>query len=368
MTRTGGREGHSLHGAETAPRGRMPTMPAPASPDLPPLAPLLRSGRLPVADGHELAYEISGHEDGVPALYVHGGPGGRLSPGYRRNVPAERTLLVGFSQRGAGESTPSAGAPGEVDLSGHTTQALVADIEALREHLGIDAWILQGVSWGSTLALAYAQAHPERVRGVVLMAVTSTTRREIDWITEDVGAIFPEAWGRLATLAEQHTPYRRGGGLRLVEAYRRMLTSPDPELVDSAARAWNAWEDEHVRIGTGATVRSHAVREDEPVTVQARTFARLVTHYWAHDGFVADWAVPWGAAPGSGLLGGMERLAGIPAVLIHGRRDVSGPVLTAWELHRAWPGSELVVVEEEGHGGLVMAGLWREAMERLTRR
>lgn len=334
---------------------------------LPPLAPLLGTGRLPVGDGHEIAYETSGDPDGVPALYLHGGPGGRLSSGYRRNVPADRTYLVGLSQRGAGESTPSAGVPGPVDLTANTTAHLVADIEALREHLGIDAWIVQGVSWGSTLAIAYAQAHPERVRGVVLMAVTSTSRREVAWISEGVGALFPEAWDDLAVLAEERTDYRRGGDLPLVEAYRRMLAAEDLELVDAAARAWNAWEDEHIRIGTGQATRSHAVPEDEPVADHARGFARLVTHYWAHDGFVADWAVPWGADPDSGLLGGMHRLAGIPAVLIHGRRDVSGPVLTAWELHRAWPASELVVVEEEGHGGPVMAGAWREAMDRFTR-
>src|SRR5699024_84579 len=134
-----------------------------------------------------------------------------------------------------------------------TTAHLVADLERLREHLGIEAWIVQGVSWGSTLALACAQAHPERVLGVVLFAVTSTSRREVDWITEGVGALYPEAWDAVATLAENHTGFdRRDDGterLRLIEAYRQMLTESDPFLVDAAARAWMTWEDAHIGIG-----------------------------------------------------------------------------------------------------------------------
>lgn len=336
-----------------------------SDPTLPPLAPLLEEDDLPVGDGHVLHYEVSGSPDGVPALYLHGGPGGRLSPGYRRNVPAARTRLVGFSQRGAGRSTPSAADDGTAGLAHNTTAHLVADIEALRVHLGIEDWVVQGVSWGASLAVAYAQAHPERVREVVLMAVTATSRTEVDWITETVGAVFPEVWDELATLAERHTEYRRGGELRIVEAYRQMLTSGDRELEDAATRTWIAWEDEHIRIGTGATVVSYAAPDGE-VTPEARTFARLVTHYWARDGFVADWSTAWGGEPGSGLLGGMGRIGHVPAVLIHGRRDVSGPVRIAWEMHRAWPACELLVVEEEGHGGPRMVAAWREAMQRFT--
>ncbi|HLQ81784.1 MAG TPA: alpha/beta fold hydrolase [Brachybacterium sp.] len=274
-------------------------MSAPAPPP-----PVTAEGMLPRGD-QRIHWEESGTPDGVPTLYLHGGPGGRLTPGYRRNSPAGSARIIGLSQRGTGRSAPSAGAPGPVDLSAQTTGDLVADLEALRVHLGIEAWIVQGVSWGSTLALAYAQAHPDRALGLVLFAVTTTSRREVEWITEGVAALYPEAWDAFAALAEE--------------------------------------VDEH-----------------------ARRFACLVTHYWAHDGFVADWAVPWGASPGSGLLGGMARLSGLPGVLIHGLRDVSGPALTAWELHRAWPGSELIVVEEEGHGGPRMAEHWRAAVSRLV--
>ncbi len=332
--------------------------------------PVTASGRLAVCGGHEIHWEEAGAPDGVPALYLHGGPGGRLTAGHRRNAPADRTRMISLSQRGSGESTPHAGEPGPVDLTGITTADLVADLEALREHLGIEAWIVQGVSWGSTLALAYAEAHPERVLGVVLFAVTTTSRREVDWITEGVGALYPEAWDALAALAEQRAGFdrhdRSPGRLRLVEAYRRMLTSEDRQLVDTATRAWMAWEHAHIGIGGGGPALPRADATGAPVTEYARGFARQVTHVWAHDGFVADWAVPYGAAPGTGLLGGAGRLEGIPGVLIHGRRDVSGPVRTAWELHRAWPGSELIVVEEEGHGGPVMAEHWAAAMERLV--
>lgn len=342
---------------------------------LPSPPPVTASGRLAVGDGHEIHWEEAGAPDGVPALYLHGGPGGRLTPGHRRSAPADRTRMIALSQRGSGASTPGVGAPGPVDLSMLTTAHLVADLEALREHLGIGAWIVQGVSWGSTLALAYAEAHPERVLGVVLFAVTTTSRWEVDWITEGVGALYPEAWDVLAGLAEARAGFdrhdRSPDRLRLVEAYRRMLTAEDPALVDTATRAWMAWEDAHIGIGAvggGAAgpAQPHADAHDAPVTEYARGFARQVTHVWANDGFVADWAVPHGAAPGTGLLGGAGRLAGIPGVLIHGRRDVSGPVRTAWALHRAWPGSELIVVEEEGHGGPVMAGHWARAMERLV--
>ena len=330
---------------------------------------------LPVGEGHEIYWEESGAADGVPTLYLHGGPGGRLTPGYRLRSPADRARIIGLSQRGAGASAPGAGAAGPMDLSAHTTAHLVADLERLRAHLGIDGWIVQGVSWGSTLALAYAQAHPDRVLGVVLFAVTSTSRREVDWITEEVGALYPEAWDAFARFAEVHGGFDRRDRspqrLRLVEAYRRMLTGEGPgpggpALVDAAARAWMTWEDAHIGIGGGGPSTAHAGAEEAPVSEHERGFARLVAHFWAHDGFVADWAVPWGAAPGSGLLGGMHRLAGIPGVLIHGRRDVSGPALTAWELHRRWPGSELVVIEEEGHGGPLMVERWRAAVARMV--
>jgi proline iminopeptidase len=226
---------------------------------------------------------------------------------------------------------------------------LIDDMEQLREHLGIDRWMLSGVSWGSTLALAYAQAHPARVLGIVLMAVTTTDRFEVDWITETVGAIFPEAWDRLASHAEQAgIGYRRGKG-RLVEAYARLMTHRDLAVRDAASRAWVDWEDHHISIAAGRVVRSPRWADDE----YRQVFATLVTHYWAHDAFL----VP-------PILERMDRLNDIPGTLIHGRRDVSGPAVVAWRLHRCWPGSELIIYETDGHGGDASVAAWCAANTR----
>ncbi|WP_231123746.1 alpha/beta fold hydrolase [Nocardioides sambongensis] len=240
--------------------------------------------------------------------------------------------MIGFEQRGCGRSTPHASDP-STDLSVNTTAHLVADIERLREHLGVDAWIVNGVSWGSTLALAYTQAHPDRVTGVVVYAVTAGSRRETDWITEGIGAIFPEAWDRFAWYAERCDPGFRRGEDSLVAAYARMMASPDPGVRDRATWEWARWEDTHVSIATGGVHRDP--RWDDPAFRHA--FVRLATHYWSNDCFCDP-----------PLLEGMATLADIPAVLVHGRRDVSSPVVTAWELQRRWPGARLVVVEGTG--------------------
>jgi proline iminopeptidase len=189
---------------------------------------------------------------------------------------------VGFDQRGCGSSTPHVTTPG-YDLSLNTTASLIEDMERLRAHLGIERWLLSGVSWGSTLGLAYAQSHPTRVLGIVLMAVTTTDRFEVDWITETVGAIFPEAWDRLATHAERAgIGYHRGEG-RLIEAYAQLMTHPQPEVRDAASRAWVEWEDHHVSIGRGGV--AHSSRWDD--AKYRHGFATLVTHYWANDAFLA---------------------------------------------------------------------------------
>lgn len=321
---------------------------------MPAAAPSPRGGGLlPVGDGQRIRWEEWGAPDGVPAVYLHGGPGGDLGrSGYRNRFDLARTRVIGLDQRGCDGSLPSAADP-SADLSLQTTQHLIADLEALREHLGIDAWILNGVSWGSTLALAYAQAHPERVLGIILFAVTTSRRWEVDWITEGAGAIFPEAWDRLAAHAEAAgIGYRRGRG-RLVEAYTRLMASPDAAVREAASQEWALWEDVHISIGTDGLHRSPRWDDDRA----RHTFVRLVTHYWAHDGFCDP-----------PLLERMDRLAGIPGVLIHGRRDVSGPAVTAWEVHRRWPGSELIVVEEDGHGGEAMVEEWTAANTRLVER
>lgn len=305
-----------------------------------------RSGLLRVDGLHAIYWEESGNPDGVPALYLHGGPGGTLGAGgYRTKFDPSRFRIIGLEQRGCGRSTPLVTAPG-YDLRQNTTSILIDDIEKVREHLHVDRWLVNGVSWGATLALAYAQAHPERVRGIVLMAVTTTDRFQVDWITETVGTIFPEAWDRLASHAERAgIGYLRGKG-RLIDAYARLMTDSDPMVRETASCAWADWETHHISVGTGGVRRDPRWDDDE----WRHVFATLVTHYWAHDGFLTP-----------PILDQMDRLQGIRATLIHGRRDVSGPAVVAWRLHRAWADSELIIVEAEGHGGESMVQSWCSA-------
>ncbi|MDQ4020281.1 MAG: alpha/beta fold hydrolase [Actinomycetota bacterium] len=213
----------------------------------------------------------------------------------------------------------------------NTTARLVADIERLREYLGIDRWVVVGVSWGVTLGLVYAQCHPERVIGMVLGAVTSGTRRETDWITRDMGRIFPREWEQFAAAVPAA---ERDGDL--AGAYTRLLGDPDPRIRDGAALQWCIWEDTHVSLMPG-----WAPRLQYWDATYRLIFARLVTHYWSHGCFLTA----------NQIRNGMDRLGAIPAVLIHGRYDVSGPLDTAWQLRRAWPASRLVVVDDAGHGG-----------------
>jgi proline iminopeptidase len=302
------------------------------------------SGFLDVGEGHELYWETVGDPAGTPAVWLHGGPGSGCTPGSRRVFDPAAYRAVLFDQRGCGRSRPLADSAA-ADLSSNTTQHLLGDIELLREHLGVERWVVSGGSWGVTLALAYAQRHPDRVRAMVLAAVTSGTRRETDWITRDMRRVFPREWDAFAAGVPQSD---RDGDLSA--AYARLLADPDPAVTDRAARMWCAWEDTHVSLVPGATPHP---RYADPTFRQV--FARLVTHYWSNGCFLDD----------TPILPAMERLAGMPAVLIHGRYDVSGPLDTAWDLHRAWPGSRLVVCEDDGHGGADMTAAMVDALDGL---
>ncbi|QDJ09472.1 Proline iminopeptidase [Roseomonas mucosa] len=295
----------------------------------PPIEPYA-SGHLDVGEGHRLYWECCGNPAGMPALVLHGGPGSGCPPSARRAFDPARHRIVLFDQRNCGRSTPHAGGEG-IGLASNTTAHLLADIERLREHLGIGGWLLRGSSWGSTLALVYAQQHPKRVTGIVLSAVATTTRREIGWITRGVGAFFPWEWARFAA----GVPEAERGGC-LADAYHRLLMHPDPAIQDKAARDWCDWEMAIVVVQPGH--RPHPRYQDPAFRLG---FARLVTLYWRHAAWLEEGI----------LLRRMNRLAGIPGVLIHGRLDLGSPLATAWELHRAWPGSELVVLEEAGHDG-----------------
>jgi proline iminopeptidase len=302
------------------------------------------SGLLDVGDGHQVYWETVGNPAGTPAVWLHGGPGSGCTPGTRRSFdPAAYRVLL-FDQRGCGRSRPLADSA-TADLSGNTTQHLLRDIELLREHLGIERWVVTGGSWGVTLALAYAQRFPERVTAMVLPAVTAGRRLETDWITRGMRRVFPREWDAYA--AEVPESERDGD---LSAAYARLLASPDPAVTGRAAEQWCIWEDTHISLAPGW---QPSLRYRDPAFRQV--FARLVTHYWAHGCFLDD----------SPILAGMDRIAAIPGVLIHGRYDVSGPLDTAWDLHRAWPASRLVVCEDAGHGGRSMTAAMIDALDAL---
>ncbi len=290
------------------------------------------TGMLPVTDGNEIYWEASGNPDGRPALFLHGGPGAPMSGGYRRNFDPDVWRIAYLDQRGCGRSRPLAHED-LTSLATNTTARLLADIEALRAHLGVESWLVAGASWGVTLALAYAQRHPRRVDALVLAAITTTSAEYVEWITESMRRVFPREWDAFAAASG------RRPGQRVVDAFLARITDPDPAVRVETARAWCAWEDVHVSLAPDWTPFEPF---DDPVF--RAQFATLVIHYWANSGFL----------PPDGILRGMPAVAEIPGVMIHGRYDVSGPLSAAWDLHRVWPASRLVVVGD-GHGGPAMS-------------
>jgi proline iminopeptidase len=295
----------------------------------PPLEPDA-TGFLAVGDGHSVYWETAGNPSGKPAVTLHGGPGSGTTPFWRRLFAPDRYRIVGFDQRGCGRSTPNAGDV-EVDLGANTIRHLIADVERLREHLGIDRWLVLGGSWGSTLALAYAERFPERVTELVLFAVTSTSRREVDWITRQMGRLFPEEWDRFRS----GVPAAERDG-DLSAAYARLLADPDPAVRERASLAWCEWEDVHVSLATGGVQPSLRYKD----SAFRMTFARLVTHYWSHAAWLEE----------GELVRNADRLVGIPGFMVDGRLDVSGPPDIAWHLARRWPDAQRVLVADAGHG------------------
>jgi proline iminopeptidase len=293
----------------------------------PPLEPYA-SGMLDVEGGHQVYWEMCGKPAGKPALVLHGGPGSGCTPGDRRCFDPEVYRIVLFDQRGSGRSTAHASEP-DIDLATNTTAFLIADIEKLRQHLGIERWLVLGGSWGSTLALAYAERYPERVTEMVLYSIATTTAWEIDWITRGVGIFFPEAWRRFC----DGVPEAERNGC-LVDAYHRLLMSPDPLIQQMAARDWCDWEMAIVAVHPDH--KPHPRYEDPSFRLG---FAHLVTHYWRHNGWLEDGV----------LVREAGRLASIPGILIHGRLDIGGPLITPWRLRERWPGSTLALVGEAGH-------------------
>lgn len=291
----------------------------------PPIEPF-NTGRLQVGDGHELYFEESGNPNGKPVVFVHGGPGAGTDPKQRQFFDPSAYRIVLFDQRGCGKSTPFA------SLENNTTWHLVADMELLRTHLKIEKWQVFGGSWGSTLALAYAQTHPERCSELVLRGIFLLRKWEIDWFYQDgTSHLFPDAWEKyLAAIPEAE----RGD---LVNAYYRRLTSADPKVRADAARAWSQWEGRTSYLLPNASYLSKTGED-----AFADAFARIECHYFVNGGWVTGEKAL--LAPAN-----IARMKHIPGVIVQGRYDVVCPMESAWALHRAWPEADLRVVEDAGH-------------------
>ncbi|WP_369046046.1 prolyl aminopeptidase [Sinomonas sp. P10A9] len=298
------------------------------------------AGMMATGDGHRVYWEAYGSPDGKPALVLHGGPGSGASPWWRQFFDPSRYRVVMFDQRGCGRSTPNA-RDDLAALENNTTAHLIADIEALRDLLGIDRWLLFGASWGSTLGLSYAVQHPDRVSELVLWALVTTRAREVHWLTHVMGEIYPKEFDELLSVIP---PELRSGNIPM--ALSGLLRSPDAEVRDRAARAWCAWED---RI---ATLSGPVVPSREWQEPSARLgFARLVTHYFGHHAFQADDAIT----------ANLDRIRGIPAYFLRGRLDIASPLRPAYEIAQHLPKATLEIVEADAHGA------WDDTLERLVR-
>ena len=288
------------------------------------------TGMLETGDGHRLYWEVCGNPAGKPAVVLHGGPGSGATPWWRQFFDPERYRVVLFDQRGCGRSVPHAG-DDLAALDDNTTPHLVADLERLRERLDIERWLLFGASWGSTLGLAYAVEHPDRVSELVLWAVVTTRARDVAWLTEVMGGVYPQEYDELlaAVPEDGHTG-------AVVADLHRLLRSSDPGVADAAARAWCAWED---RIATLSGPVEPSQRFLDPRVRLG--FARLATHYFANHAFLEDDAI----------LGRLDRLAHVPAYLLRGRLDIASPLRSAYEVALRLPHATFEIVEADAHGG-----------------
>jgi len=289
----------------------------------PPIEPSV-TGHLPVPDGHELYYEESGNPGGKPVVFLHGGPGGATDPKHRRFFDPARYRIVLFDQRGCGKSRPHA------SLDHNTTWDLVEDIERLRRHLGVKRWQVFGGSWGSTLALAYAETHRDRVAELVLRGIFLLRRSEVDWFYQyGTSMIFPDLWQKY----RDYIPSEERDDL--VGAYHRRLTDPDPAVQLEAARRWSGWEGGTSKLYPDPELQSH-FEEDEV----AIAMARIECHYFVNRGFLE--------VDGQ-LLRDAGAVLGIPGTIVQGRYDVVCPIESAWLLHQAWPEADFIITPDSGH-------------------
>lgn len=283
-----------------------------------------RTGRLKVSHLHELYYEEAGNPKGSPILFIHGGPGGGIEPSHRRYYDPAHYRIVLFDQRGCGRSTPYA------DLRENTTWDLVGDIEKLRQHLGIEKWIVFGGSWGSTLSLLYAETHPDRVRGLILRGIFLCRKREIDWFYQrGASFIFPDVWREFVSVIPEA---ERGD---MVSAYYKRLTSEDRDVRIAAAKAWSTWEGATSKLIPDLSFISTFSNDGF-----AEAFARIECHYFINGIWMRS---------DNQILDDVYKIRHIPCEIVHGRYDVVCPLENAWDLHRAWPESRLHVIPDAGH-------------------
>ena len=282
-------------------------------------------GMLALDNGHEMYWEESGRADGVPVAFVHGGPGAGTMSEHRRFFNPEYFRIILFDQRGAGRSIPQA------SIEANTTADLIADMERLRTHLGVESWHLFGGSWGSTLALAYAQAYPDRTLGMVLRGIFTCSRREVDWFISGLGRVFPDAWEDFTAAIPEA---ERGD---LLTAYRTRLNDPDPAVHMTAAQTWATYEARCSSLKPNAeAVRSVGTSQG------TLALARIEAHYLANGAFLAP----------DQLFRGIDRIRHIPTAIVHGRYDMVCPIETAYRLHKAWPDAAFTVVPDAGHSAL----------------
>jgi proline iminopeptidase len=281
------------------------------------------SGMLDVGDGHHIYWERVGTRGGKPAVFLHGGPGGGFSPKHRRLFDPALYDVILFDQRGCGKSRPYA------SLEANTTWHLVADIERLRQMCDFDKWQVFGGSWGSTLALAYAETHPDRVSELILRGVYTLTRAELAWYYQyGVSEMFPDKWERFVAPIP---PAERGD---LMAAYRRRLTGSDEKIKAECARIWSTWEGETITLLPEPETSGRFGQDDYAIA-----FARIENHYFVHGGWLEE----------GQLIRDAGKLAAIPGVIVHGRYDMPCPLRYAWELHKAWPGADFHLIEGAGH-------------------
>lgn len=303
------------------------------------------NGYLDVGNGHCLYYEQIGNPSGTPVVFLHGGPGSGCTPGHRQYFNPDLHRAILYDQRASGRSTPH-GSGDDVDWASIDMDHHISDIEFLRERLGISSWIVFGISWGSILGATYAERHPERVTALVLAAVSTGTEYDVDWLTVHAGRFFPAQWKEF--VGHIPPPLRT---LRIVDAYNDLLMNSDSTVRNQAAEAWCKWENAH--IATTIASRPNSKFEDPKFRLG---FARQVTHCWRNNNWLH----------GDQIVQNAGRLANIPGWLIHGRLDLSGPLDAPWKIHKAWPNSKLIIVDDEGHGGIKMVEHWRRILKDLA--